>query len=708
MELIARESEALEGSGRVRLRLLPRDAESSVAGDAVLLQRGARLCGAWVDAVQSGEGVIELDKHLRLHLRVRDGQTVTVAPLRYVEAQTLQVQVPPAWAQEDGLRLLGDLLGGRFAWAGARIPLYTLGGGVVLVEVVAIEPGPVALIGLDTQLSLAATQAEGRDQAAGIGYGDIGGLGRELARIRELVEYPLRAPEAFAHLGIAAPKGIILHGPPGTGKTLIAKALSNEVGAQFFAVRGPELLSAFFGESERQLRELFERAQASGPSVVLIDELDALAPKREQTQSEAERRLVATLLAQMDGLTELKGVVVIGTTNRVNALDPALRRPGRFEHEIHIGAPDVQGRGEILRIHTRRMPLAPDVDLDALARRTPGFVGADLASLCREAGYAALRRTHSPDALERGDLLLDEALQVNAADFGAALNSVRPSALREVTVQAPREVTFESVGGLEEVKRLIIEAVSYGLHKASAYSRAGIRPARGLLLYGPPGTGKTLLAYAAANHCGANLIAVRGPEVHSKWFGESEERVRFVFAKAREVAPAIILLDEIDAIAPARGRDAQGVTDSIVNQLLAEMDAAEGQENVFIIAATNQANLLDPALLRPGRFDLQIEVPLPDEAARAAIFAVHLRPMPLGEGVTTADLARRTEAFSGADIAEVCRRAALYALRAADFEPDDGFNVTAAHFRQAIGDVQTHKKQLRPRQLGFRLPGDEA
>ncbi len=707
MELAARESSALEGTGRVVLHLSKGSTWVPPIGAAVQLQAGARLCGAWVEAVEPGDDALEIDKYLRLYLRVREGQPVAVSPLDCPEAQSLTVQVPSAWAQEDGLRLLGDLLAGRLAWAGARLPVFTLGGAVVVVEVASLSPGPIATIGLETRFSLAIEAGEPPDQTAGVGYGDIGGLGRELTRIRELIEYPLRAPEAFAYLGISAPRGIILHGPPGTGKTLIARALSNEVGAQFYSVRGPELLSAFFGESERQLRDLFERAHASAPAVILIDELDALAPKREQTQGEAERRLVATLLALMDGLTELRGVVVIGTTNRINALDPALRRPGRFEHEIHIGVPDVQGRREILAIHTRRMPLASDVALDDLAQRTPGFVGADLASLCHEAGYCALRRTHSPEAIEKGDIHVDEALRVCAADFVTALGAIRPSALREVTVQGAREITFDQVGGLDEAKQLIIEAVSYGLHKAAAYRQAGIHPARGLLLYGPPGTGKTLLAYAAASHCGANLIAVRGPEVHSKWFGESEERIRFAFAKAREVAPAIILFDEVDAIAPIRGRDAQGVTDSVVNQLLAEMDAASGQDNVFVIAATNQANLLDPALLRPGRFDLQIEVPLPDERAREEILAVHLRPMPVGEGVSAANLARATEGFSGADIAEVCRRAALYALRAVGFEPDEHLTVSAEHFEQAVREVEVHKKQLRPRQLGFRLPGAE-
>lgn len=708
MELLVREDASLEGSGRVIIALAENAPWIPAVGEAVRVQHGKRLCGAWVQAIKQGQGLIEMDKYLRLHLQVREGQAVTIGPLTPPDAEVAEVRVPPSWAQEEGLRLLGRFLMGRLASAGAKIPFFTLGGSTVLVEIVAVTPGPIARLAAKTAFRLAAEEGAASGQAAGVGYADIGGLSRELQRIRELVEYPLRAPEAFAYLGIEMPRGIILHGPPGTGKTLIAKALSNEVGAQFFSVRGPEILSAYFGESERHLRDLFERARAAAPAVILIDELDALAPKREQTQGETERRLVATLLSLMDGLTDMRGVVVIGTTNRLNALDPALRRPGRFEHEIHIGPPDVSGRREILAIHVRRMPLADDVDLDDLAQRTPGFVDADLASLCREAGYNALRRRHSSQALEAGEIDLDDTLRVSMADFSVALNTLRPSALREVTVQVPRHITFDQVGGLEEVKRLIIEAVSLAMTKPQAYRRAGIRPARGLLLYGPPGTGKTLLAYAAANHCGANLVAVRGPEVFSKWFGESEERVRFVFAKAREVAPSIILFDEIDAIASARGRETQYVAgESIVNQLLAEMDAMEGQENVFIIAATNQANLLDPALLRPGRFDLQIEVPLPDEAAREAIFAVHLKPMPLEGGFSAAALARRTEGFSGADIAEVCRRAALHALREVAFEPSEAFRVSMGHFHQAIADVEMHKKRLRPRQLGFRLPGEE-
>jgi transitional endoplasmic reticulum ATPase len=649
--------------------------------------------------------VVLTDKYLRLHLRTRVGETILVEPFEGPDAQELHVWAPPAWASSEGGRLLGSLLHGRPVCRGQKVPVFTFSGATVVVEVAQTRPDGIVLVTGQTQISVESQPA--REQAAGITYQDIGGLDREIRRIRELIEFPLRSPDAFAHLGIEAPRGIILYGPPGTGKTLIAKALSNEVGAQFFAIQGPEIVSPYYGESERQLREVFERAHSNAPAVILMDELDALAPKREETRGELERRLVATLLSLMDGLTALKGVVVIGTTNRLNALDPALRRPGRFEHEIHVGVPDLAGRRGILTIHTRRMPLAGNVDTQLLAEKTPGFVGADLAALCREAGYAAMRRCFPPESLEHGEFFADEGMQITAQDFQSALSIIQPSAMREVMVQIPYDVNWDQIGGLDDVKQLIIESVVYGIQKAEAYRTAGIRPAKGLLLYGPPGTGKTLLAKAVANECGANFITVRGPEVHSKWFGESEEKVRFVFARAREVTPCVIFFDEIDAIAPARGRDASGLTDSIVNQLLAEMDGIETVENVFVIAATNMADLLDPALLRPGRFDLQVYVPLPDQAARQRIFQVHLQRTPLAQGVNLTDLAAQTEGRSGADIAEICRLAALYALREVSFAPKQGFQVTTAHFRHAMDDVERTHRQLKPRRLGFQLPGEE-
>jgi transitional endoplasmic reticulum ATPase len=704
MELTVQESNELEGTGKIILQPQTVQGFSQLQEQTVRLECKGRVCGAIVEAMRSGNGTILLDKHLRLHLRVRVGQTVTIEPVICAQARSAHLLVPPTWAGMEGVRLLKSLLLGRPVCRGQKLPVFTLSGAVVIVEAASLEPDGIVLIDDRTTLTLE-SQAERVGETAGITYRDIGGLSREIQRIRELVEYPLRSPEAFAQLGIEAPRGIILYGPPGTGKTLIAKALSNEVGAQFFALQGPEIVSAFYGESERQLREIFERARASAPAVILMDELDALAPKREETRGELERRLVATLLSLMDGLTELKGVVVIGTTNRVNSIDPALRRPGRFEHEIHIGIPDVTGRRQILEIHTRRMPLSADVDLQYLAEKTPGFVGADLASLCREAGYNALRSAFPSESVEKGEIVV-EGIRVTARDYQTALNTICPSAMREVMVQVPTDVTWDQIGGLEEVKRLIIESVVYGIQKADAYKAAGIRPAKGLLLYGPPGTGKTLLAKAVANQCGANFIAVRGPEVRSKWFGESEEKIRFIFAKAREVAPAVIFFDEIDAIASARGRDASGLTDSLVNQLLTEMDGIETLESVFVIAATNASDLLDPALLRPGRFDLQVYVPLPDEPARKSIFQVHTRQMPLARNVDLENLARLTEGCSGADIAEVCRLAALSTLREVGFATQ-GIQVRADHFKNAITEVGQTQKRLKSRRLGFQMPEGE-
>jgi transitional endoplasmic reticulum ATPase len=699
MELVIEESSELEGSGKVILQISDPSLVPAGSGMVLLAFQG-RDCGAIIESVERGKDAILADKYLRLHLRVRSGKPVKVDPGNFQEASKITVHAPPVWAKAEGEHLLKGFLLGRPLSEGQKVPVFTLSGAIILLEVVNTVPPGIVLVGEQTAIN-AETQTEKPEGVAGVTWNDIGGLRREIHRIRELVEFPLRSPNAFAQLGIEAPRGIILYGPPGTGKTLIAKALCNEVGAKFYPLQGPEIVSALYGESERQLRDIFNAARENAPAIILMDELDALAPKREETRGELERRLVATLLTLMDGLTELKGVVVIGTTNRVNSIDPALRRPGRFEHEIHIGVPDMGGRQQILKIHSRRMPLSPDVDLHYLAEKTAGFVGADMAALCREAGYTALRNAIPEEKLEEGDVFI-EGLKVYPQDFQAALNVVKPSAMREVMVQVPTEVTWEQVGGLDEIKRIITESVVYGIQKADAYKAAGIHPAKGLLLYGPPGTGKTLLAKAVANQCGANFIVIRGPEVRSKWFGESEEKIRFIFAKAREVAPAVIFFDEIDAIGTARGRDASGLTDSLVNQLLTEMDGIEALENVFVIAATNASDLLDPALLRPGRFDMQVYIPLPDEATRSSIFRVHTRRVPLAGNVDLVELARLTNGFSGADISETCRLAALSALREVSFATQ-GILVNANHFRDAIKQVGDTQKRLKPRRLGFQL-----
>ena len=494
---------------------------------------------------------------------------------------------------------------------------------------------------------------------------DIGDLEEVKEKLREIVELPMRHPEIFRHLGIEPPKGILLYGPPGVGKTLLAKALANEVGAYFIAINGPEIMSKFYGESEERLREVFKKAQENAPAIIFIDEIDAIAPKRSEVVGEVEKRVVAQLLTLMDGLQSRGRVVVIGATNRIEAVDPALRRPGRFDREIEIPPPDRRARKEILAVHTRNVPLAEDVDLDKLADITHGYTGADLAALVKEAAMSALRRFLRDKTIDLSkpippDLL--SQLRVEMKDFLQAMNSVQPTLIREVFVEVP-EVRWSDIGGLEDVKQQLREAVEWPLKYPQLFEKMGIRPPKGILLYGPPGVGKTLLAKAAATESEANFIAVNGPEILSKWVGESEKAIREIFRRARMVVPVIIFFDEIDAIAPVRGHDVSGVTDRIVNQLLTEMDGIKPLRGVVVIAATNRPDLVDPALLRPGRFDRVIYVPPPDKKARLEILKIHTRKIPLAEDVDLNKLAEMTEGYSGADLEALVREAVLIALR---------------------------------------------
>ncbi len=511
---------------------------------------------------------------------------------------------------------------------------------------------------------------EGEILQSTITYEDIGGLHEELLRVREMIELPLKHPELFDRLGIDPPKGVLLYGPPGTGKTLIAKAVANEAGASFYSIQGPEIMSKYYGQSEERLREKFEEAQKNAPSILFIDELDSIAPKREDVTGEVERRVVAQLLTLMDGLSGRGQVIVIGATNREDAIDPALRRPGRFDREIVIGVPDRDGRKEILQIHTRGMPFeGTDEDremlLTELANITHGFVGADLAALAREAAMKALRR-YLPD-IDLDEPIPTEVLEkmkIFKDDFKEALKELEPSALREVLVEIPR-VKWEDVGGLEDVKRQLIEAVEMPIKNPESFTRMGIRPPRGILLYGPPGTGKTLLAKAVATESEANFISIKGPEVMSKWVGESEKAIRQIFKKAKQVAPCVVFLDEIDALTPRRGAvmGDSGVSERMVNQLLTSLDGLETMEGVVTIGATNRPDMLDPALLRPGRFDRLIMLPVPDESARLEILGVHTRNMPLDTDVNLKQLAEDLEGYVGADIEAFCREAAMHALR---------------------------------------------
>ncbi|MBC8500693.1 MAG: CDC48 family AAA ATPase [Nanoarchaeota archaeon] len=533
--------------------------------------------------------------------------------------------------------------------------------------VVDAQPKQAVLITEHTHVNYSPESVEFEEERIiDITYEDVGGLGSEIKKVREMVELPLKHPEVFERLGIEPPKGVLLHGPPGTGKTLLAKAVANETNANFILINGPEIMSKYYGQSEENLRKKFEDAEKNAPSIIFIDEIDAIASKREESKGEVERRVVAQLLALMDGLKSRGKVVVIAATNIPNSLDPALRRPGRFDREIEIGVPQKEGRLDILKIHTRNMPLGKNVSLKKMAEVTYGFVGADLASLAKEAAMIVLRRILPDLKLDEeesvpGEVL--EKLRLTHDDFKEALKVVRPSAMREVLIEIPN-VKWEDIGGLEDVKQELIEAVEWPLKKGEAFSRLGIKPPKGVLIYGAPGTGKTLLAKAVATESEANFILIKGPELLSKWVGESEKAVRKIFQKARQTSPTIIFFDELDAMAHKRtqGSDSR-VNERVVNQLLTEMDGLQDLSDVVIIAATNRPDMVDTALLRPGRFDRIVLTPVPDKKTREAIFRVHIKGMPLAKDFNIKKLVEKTENYVGADIEAICREAAIMALR---------------------------------------------
>ncbi len=537
----------------------------------------------------------------------------------------------------------------------------------IRLSVVSTTPRGIVQVEEDTEIELLPQFQEPKEtRPSGVTYDDVGGLGDAIQQVREMVELPLKHPELFQRLGIDPPKGVLLYGPPGTGKTLLARAVAAESDAAFFPIAGPEIMGRYYGESEQRLRDMFERAQQDAPSIVFIDELDAIAPRRADVSGEVERRIVAQLLSLMDGLEPRQNVVVIAATNRVNAIDEALRRPGRFDREVVIGVPDQPGRREILGIHTRGMPLDDTVDKDELARAIYGFVGADVAALCREAAMDALRRLLPHIDLDDpeipGEVL--EKLRVGRDDFLSALKRVQPSAMREIMIQIP-DVHWDDVGGLGEAKQSLREGIELPLRHPEAFRRVGIRPAKGFLLFGPPGTGKTLLAKAVAREAEANFIATKSADLLSKWYGESEQHIAQLFARARQVAPTVVFLDEIDSLAPVRGSSLgePAVTERVVNAILAELDGLQELQGVVVIGATNRPGLIDPALLRPGRLDELVYVPVPDQEGRAKILAIHTRKMPLGDDVDLDLLADHTEGYTGADLEDLTRRAGLHALR---------------------------------------------
>ena len=681
-----RHSEA--GRGRVRIDEEAMRKLGLTAGDVVEIEgRKKTVAVVWPGyAEDRGTGIIRMDGWTRKNAGVSIGEKVRV---RRVEVRTAtMVKLAPTsmslTVDENFVSYVKKRLLDRPLMEGDVVQVPVLGQ-MIPFTVVTVKPSGPVVIGESTHLIILEKPVEvGRIPK--VTYDDIGDLEEAKQKIRELVELPMKYPQLFKKLGIEPPKGVLLYGPPGCGKTLLAKAVANETEAYFIAINGPEIMSKFYGESEQRLREIFEEAKEHAPAIIFIDEIDAIAPKREEVTGEVEKRVVAQLLALMDGLEARGDVIVIAATNRPNALDPALRRPGRFDREIAFPVPDKRARREILQVHTRNMPLAPDVDLKKIAEMTHGFTGADLAALCREAAMRALRRFLPKIDLSKATIppeLLKE-LKVTRQDFLDALKDIQPSALREVYVEVP-EVRWSDVGGLEDVKQQLREAVEWPLKHPEYFREMGIEPPKGILLYGPPGCGKTLLAKAVATESEANFIAVKGPEVLSKWVGESERAIREIFRKARQAAPCIIFLDEIDSIAPRRGyRFDSGVTDRIVNQLLTEMDGLERLEGVVVIGATNRPDILDPALLRPGRFDRLVYVPPPDRAARLEILKVHTRRMPLAEDVDLAKIAEVTEGYTGADLANLCREAAILALR----EAGRPTKVEMKHFMKALDVVK--------------------
>jgi len=617
-----------------------------------------------------GKGLVRIDGYLRNRLDVGINDSVEIKKVQSKNAQKVTL------APTEPLRIVGaegylkEYLLGSLLNTGDIFPLTIMGQRVDLVVISTKPSGPV-LIEDSTEVTVSeesekAVQVAKDGDVPSISYEDVGGIKNEVSRLREMIELPLRHPELFKRLGVEAPKGVLLHGPPGTGKTLLAKAVAHETNANFYTIGGPEIMSKFYGESEERLREIFKKAEENAPAIIFIDEIDSIAPKREEVSGEVERRVVAQLLSLMDGMSTRGKVVVIGATNRINAIDPALRRPGRFDREIEIGVPDKEGRLEILQIHTRGMPLEKDVDLGIIASMSHGFVGADLQAVAKEGGIRALRRVLPEIDLNTENIPSDilKKIVVKMDDFLSVIKEIEPSALREVFVEIP-DVKWEDIGGLGDVKQELQEAVEWPLKYHGLFVHTDATPPKGILLYGPPGTGKTLMAKAAAHESEANFISIKGPELLSKWVGESEKGVREIFRKARQASPCIVFFDEIDAIAPTRGAlgSDSHVTERVISQLLTELDGLEVLSDVIIIAATNRPDIIDAALLRPGRFDRLLYVPPPDKEARTQIFKIHTSKKPLAGDVNIETLAAQTEGYTGADIAGLASAAVMLALR---------------------------------------------
>lgn len=646
----------------------------------------------------ANRGIIRMDGGLRRNAGVGIDEKVGVRRIEPRPARQVTFAPTELVRIMGGEEYLARTLDGRVVSRGDVVGVTIMGRKFEFVVVSYAPTADAVEIQTTTEVRISEKPAkEGALKVPRVTYEDIGGLRDEVRKVREMIELPLRHPELFERLGVEAPKGVLLHGAPGTGKTLLAKAVASETNANFVAISGPEIMSKYYGMSEENLREVFQQAEENAPSIVFIDELDSIAPKRDEVAGEVERRVVAQLLSLMDGLQARGKVVVIGATNRPNALDPALRRPGRFDREIEIGIPDREGRLEALQIHTRGMPLSDDVQLNELAGRTHGFVGADLEALCKEAAIRALRRILPDIDLEVDHIPMEvlDRIIVGRDDFLDAYREMEPSTLREVLIETPN-VRWEDIGGLEEAKQDLREAVEWPLKFEAVFDRAGAKAPKGLLLYGPPGTGKTMLAKAVATESEANFISVKGPEFLSKWVGESERAVREMFRKAKAAAPCVIFFDEIDAITPVRGAGADShVTERVISQILTEMDGLEELHAVTVIAATNRPDIVDPALLRPGRFDRHLFIPVPDEETRLKILEIHTRGKPLDKDVDRKRLAKSMENYTGAEIATVCNEAALLAIREfldrgdpTDDESLGRLKIRWDHFHSALRKVQ--------------------
>jgi transitional endoplasmic reticulum ATPase len=684
------------GRGIVRLDTKSRKEIDVTSGDIVTIAgKQATAAIVWQSYPDDeGLGLIRMDGLIRQSAGTGVGDKVKVE-----KAKSLKEAKKVTFAPTQPIRFQAEFVD----WAKRRLigrpvtqgdsVLLAVFGTPLIFRAMTVQPKGVCQITEQTVFKIQEEPAKEMVGVSQITYEDIGGLGDQTKRVREIIELPLRHPELFARLGIEAPKGVLLYGPPGTGKTLLAKAVANESDANFTSIQGPEIVSKFVGEAEERLREIFKKAEENSPSIIFIDEIDAIAPKREEVVGEVEKRIVSQLLTLMDGLKSRGKVVVIAATNRPNAIDPALRRPGRFDREIELGVPDRQGRKEVLQIHTRGMPIQEgenekdrDKLINELAGMTHGYVGADLAALCREAAMKTLRRILPKINLEDENIPVEvlDSLQVTRKDFLDAFKEVQPTAMREVFIETPN-TKWEDIGGLDIVKQELKEAVEWPLKYPEMFKRMGIRPPRGILVFGPPGTGKTLLAKAVATESEANFIIVRGPELYSKWVGESEKGVREIFRKARMAAPCIVFFDEIDSIAPRRGTDVSShVTESVVNQMLAMMDGLEELREVVVIGATNRPDLVDPALMRPGRFDRLIQIPAPDEVTRRKIFDVHMKKVPIAKGISPDKLAEITDGYSGADIEAIVREAAMNALR----DNKQAKEVEWTHFEKSLKEIK--------------------